>query len=74
MQALQEYLPHLLAIIHCTQTDELILKGEPGELAWRLYRLRGRTDLVDITVFEWRSTLSASANKTGAGRVRMVSL
>lgn len=29
-QALQEYLPHLLAIVHCLETDDLLLlKGEP---------------------------------------------
>lgn len=32
-QAIQDYLPHLLAVIQSTENDSLLTKGEPGEEA-----------------------------------------
>lgn len=31
-QALEDYLPHLLAIVSCTENDWLLPKGQPGRL------------------------------------------
>ncbi|SPO30891.1 uncharacterized protein UTRI_05491_B [Ustilago trichophora] len=78
VKTIEEYLPHLLAIFNCVQTDDLILRYEPV-FSWRTSvsstRFRGpqRVDLNGLhyelasTLLTYALTLSNFASATVAG-------
>ncbi|SPO29669.1 uncharacterized protein UTRI_05491 [Ustilago trichophora] len=78
VKTIEEYLPHLLAVFNCVQTDDLILRYEPV-FSWRTCvsstRFRGpqRVDLAGLyyelasTLLTYALTLSNFASTTVSG-------
>ena len=57
-QAIEDYLPYLLALHNCIQIDEILLKQEPGE----------RVDLCSVSVATTDQPGSAIVQSSHGGR------
>lgn len=58
-QALDDYIPHLVAIIDCLKVDDLLHNADPGRIYTSLRNAR-LLSLSVMTVFSWRPTLTSS--------------